>query len=408
MMAISPPCHLGSEFPREAILNTTEDDNRWGLQSPVDQPPPPVIRCSIEKIAAKINSCAKARVLAIIAFNLLVFDGQLSKDRLNWACPFGHCKLGFVEKHELMEHILDCPDFSSDEVFCNCCTKDDRFQEHCRQNRAENIASHGNDKNSSKKRSRIRKLGSMFSRRGTESKSPPPSPGYPVSPVSTGRRASLPPLITPLPSPSNASRKVSSPASQVSCTEIFETPSPAQPETSRELIGSEPHIVPELQELATVEAPGELFGSTMMAQELPGAILNDMDFCESSTTADLPTYSMLHDQHAFRAGNTSLGQQIEASHVEPGPTNGLDSAFQPQGQHQPSWLVHLHLQQQQQQQQQQASWLDPGSQVSPANVQEALSSTGDCVSQSKSHWRSRGERFWGLCILRVLKCHHGT
>ncbi|KAJ4170991.1 hypothetical protein NW754_007134 [Fusarium falciforme] len=141
------------------------------MQTPVDEPRAPAKGCSIDMIASKIDSCAKARVFAIIAFNLLVFDGQLSKDRTNWACPFGRCKLNFVDQHELMQHVLDCPHFSRDGVFCNCCIKDDRFEEHCRHDRAESIASHGTEKSSSKKRNPMRKFSNIFSRNRTDSRS---------------------------------------------------------------------------------------------------------------------------------------------------------------------------------------------------------------------------------------------
>ncbi|WAO87709.1 C2H2-type domain-containing protein [Fusarium falciforme] len=378
-MAISPPPYLGPEFPGEANLNTTEDVGRWRMQTPVDEPRAPTKGCSIDMIASKIDSCAKARVFAIIAFNLLVFDGQLSKDRTNWACPFGHCKLNFVDQRDLMQHVLDCPHFSRDGVFCNCCIKDDRFEEHCRHDRAESIASHGTEKSSSKKRNPMRKFSNIFSRNRTESRSSSGSSSRPVSPVSTHRRSSILSLMIPTPSSSGDSRRGSSPIPAESPQKTLEAASPAQQEGSSELLGSEPHTVGGIHELPNLEIPSEL-PDTARAQELPGPIFDDIMEMSESPTEELSMESMIPEQGVLQAYNTAFTRQMEASHDELPSTNGLESAFQHphqhQHQHQLFWFM-------QQLQEQQAPQPHPGLQAPPAS-HEGMDMTGGSMSNRGS------------------------
>ncbi|KAJ4184944.1 hypothetical protein NW755_008858 [Fusarium falciforme] len=376
-MAISPPPYLGPEFPGEANLNTTEDVGRWRMQTPVDEPRAPTKGCSIDMIASKIDSCAKARVFAIIAFNLLVFDGQLSKDRTNWACPFGRCKLNFVDLRDLMQHVLDCPHFSRDGVFCNCCIKDDRFEEHCRHDRAESIASHGTEKSSSKKRNPMRKFSNIFSRNRTESRSSSGSSSRPVSPVSTHRRSSILSLMIPTPSSSGDSRRGSSPIPTESPRKTLEAASPTQQEGSSELLGSEPHTVGGIHELPNLEIPSEL-PDTARAQELPGPIFDDIMEMSESPTEELSMESMIPEQGVLQAYNTSLTRQMEAYHDELPSANGLESAFQHphQHQHQLFWFM-------QQLQHQQAPQPHPGLQASSA-VHEEIDMTGGSMSNRGS------------------------
>ncbi|UPK89869.1 hypothetical protein LCI18_000804 [Fusarium solani-melongenae] len=378
-MAISPPPYLGPEFPVEANLNTPEDVGRWRMQTPVDEPRAPIKGCSIDMIASKIDSCAKARVFAIIAFNLLVFDGQLSKDRTNWACPFGRCKLNFVDQHELMQHVLDCPHFSRDGVFCNCCIKDDRFEEHCRHDRAESIASHGTEKSSSKKRNPMRKLSNIFSRNRTESRSSSGSSSRPVSPVSTHRRSSFLSLMIPTPSSSGDSRRGSSPIPAESPRETLEEASPAQQEGFSELLGSEPHTVGGIHELPNLEIPSEL-PNDIRAQELPGPIFDDIMEMSESPTEELSMESMIPEQGVLQAYNTSFTRQMEASHDELPSTNGLESAFELSHQHQHQQELFWFMQQLQQQQ---APQPHPGLQASFA-VHERMDMTGGSMSNRGS------------------------
>lgn len=380
-MAVSLLFHPGPECSGEAIINTIEDGGRWRMQSPIDEPRAPVKGCSIDMIASKIDTCAKATVFANMAFNLLVFDSELSHDRKNWACPFGHCKLNFADPKALMHHVLDCPHFSSDRVFCNCCTKDDRFEQHCQHERAENIASHGTEKSSSKKRNPIRKLSNIFSRNRIESRGSSPGSECPVSPVSTHRRPSILSLMTPTPSPPSASRKGSSPTPQELDRGASIPASPRCRETYSELIGSEPHIIRGIQELQSREVPSEL-SDTTRAQELPGQMFGDIDMCESPTMEDLHMDSMASGQDVFEAYNASFARQTEASQIELPSTNSLDSAFQPQPQLQPCSL--LQPLQQLQQQLQEAPWLHSDSHASAAAGQKGMYSTGGSMSSSGS------------------------
>ncbi|KAL2694704.1 hypothetical protein Neosp_001290 [[Neocosmospora] mangrovei] len=363
--------HPGPECYGEEIINTTEDGGQWRMQTPIDELRAPAKGCSIGMISPKIETCAKATVIANLALDLLVFDSELSHDRENWACPFGHCKLNFANPKALMHHVLECPDFSSDKVFCNCCNKDHRFQEYCRDNRAETVASHGTDKSSSKKRNPIRKLSNIFSRNRIESRGSSPSSESPVSPISTHRRLSIPSLMTPTPSPPGASRKGSSPTSQAPDRRASIPASPRCREAFSELIGSEPHILRGIQELHSREVPSEL-SDTTRAQELPGQMFSDIDMCESPTTENLHMDSAVSGQDMFQAYNASFASQMEASQMEFPSTNSLDSAFQPQSQLQPF-----------------------------------SSPTDDYISQFKSHQWSNTEVFWGFRILQDLKRHHG-
>ncbi|RSM01160.1 hypothetical protein CDV31_011469 [Fusarium ambrosium] len=380
-MAVPLLSYPGPECSGEAIVNTTEDCSRWRMQTPIDELRAPTKGCSIDMIASKIDTCAKARVFAIMAFNLLVFDSQLSHERSNWACPFGHCKLNFPDPKALMQHVLDCSHFSSDRVFCNCCTRDDRFEEHCQHQRAENIASHGTEKSPSKKRNPMRKISNIFSRNRTESRGSSPSSECPVSPVSTHRRPSILSLMTPTPSPPSASRKGSSPTPQEPSRDASIPASPRRQEAFSELIGSEPLIIRGIQELQSREIPSEL-SETTRAQELPGQMLSDIDMCESPTTEDFHIDSMLAGGGEFQAYNASFTSHMEASHVELPSTNSLESAFQPQPQLQPCSL--MQPLQQLQQQLQEAPWLHSDSQTSAAAVQEGMYSTGGSMSSRGS------------------------
>lgn len=329
-------------------------------------------------VASKIDTCAKSRVFANLAFNLLVLDSPLSYERSNWACPFGHCKLNFPDPKTLLRHVLDCPHFSSDRVFCNCCARDDSFEEDCQPYRPENLVSHETEKSPSRKRNPIRTISNiLFPRNRTESRGSSPSSEYPVSPVSTHRRPSILSMMTPTPSPSNASRKGSLPTPQESSREASQPASPSRQGIPSELIGSELHIIQELQSQEISE-----LSDTTRVSELPGAMFDDIMKMSESPTEDLLMDSMIPDQDMFHAYNASFSRQMEASHVEPHSANGLESAFQPRPQLQPcSFMQPL---QQLQQQLQEAPWLPFESRASAAAVQGGICSTGDPMSSSDS------------------------
>ncbi|KAI8720223.1 hypothetical protein NCS52_00467200 [Fusarium sp. LHS14.1] len=376
-MAVSLLFHPGPECSGEAIINTTEDAGRWRMPSPIDESRAPAKGCSIDMIASKFDTCAKATVFANMAYDLFVLGSELSHDRKNWACPFGHCKLNFANPKALMHHVPECPDFSSDKVFCNCCNEDHRFQEHCRDNRAETIASHGTEKSFAKKRNPIRKLSNIFSRNRIESRGSSPSSECPVSPFSTHRRPSILSLMTPTPSPPNASRRGSSPRPQEPDRGASIPASPSNQEAFSELIGSEPLIIRGIQELHSREVPSELSDATR-AQELPGQMFSDIEMCESPTTENLHMDSTASGQDLFQAYNASLARQVEASQIELPSTNSLDSAFQPQHQLQPCSL--MQPLQQLEQQLQEDPWLHSDSHSSAAAVQEGMYSTGGSMS----------------------------
>ncbi|KAG8422154.1 hypothetical protein J3459_010642 [Metarhizium acridum] len=83
--------------------------------------------CPIRILASQIDSCAKARVIALLAMEFLVFDGKLHGDRSNWACPFGDCKENFPHAKALMRHVAGCSLSSGAKVYCNSCRKYDCF-----------------------------------------------------------------------------------------------------------------------------------------------------------------------------------------------------------------------------------------------------------------------------------------
>ncbi|RMJ16179.1 hypothetical protein BHE90_006443 [Fusarium euwallaceae] len=362
-MAVSFPLHPGSELPGE-VNSVTKEIGQRRMQIPAEEPRAPTKGCSIDMIAAKIGTCAKARVFAIMLFNLLVFDGQLSKDRSNWSCPFGHCKLNFADKHGLLQHVLDCPDFSSDKVFCNCCTKDDHFEEHCRDNRAEKIASHGTP---SKKRNPIQKISDMFSRR-TESRSSPSNSEGSVSSGSTPRRQQLRSLITSTPSLLVDPRRGSTPIHQESSRGTVE-PGPSTKQTiSSEPIGSETY---ESQELPASEVRYELSGTTK-GYKLPGQMFDDIMEMKGSPTEDFGMDPMIHDEEVPRPYNASYTHEMEASNAQFPPAYHHDSVSQPQPRQQSAWSM------QRQQQQELLPYIDLH--AYPVIGQEGLYSTGGSMS----------------------------
>lgn len=84
-------------------------------------------RGRIRDLASQIDSCAKARVIALLAMEFLVFDGKLHGGRRNWACPFGDCKENFPDVKDLMWHVARCSLSSGAKVYCNSCRRYDCF-----------------------------------------------------------------------------------------------------------------------------------------------------------------------------------------------------------------------------------------------------------------------------------------
>ncbi|VUC31246.1 unnamed protein product [Clonostachys rosea] len=69
-------------------------------------------------------------LVAIIAIELLAFEGKLHSRRTNWACPFHWCKQDFPTAKALMQHVPFCEHFMSRGVFCNLCDDWDCFENH--------------------------------------------------------------------------------------------------------------------------------------------------------------------------------------------------------------------------------------------------------------------------------------
>ncbi|KID84234.1 hypothetical protein MGU_08537 [Metarhizium guizhouense ARSEF 977] len=149
--------------------------------------------CRIRDLASQIDSCAKARVIALLAMEFLVFDGKLHGDRSNWACPFGDCKENFPHVKDLMWHVAHCSLSSGAKVYCNSCRKYDCFTlqggngEFC--SASDNAVRAGAC--SPKKSKGLRKLTNMFSRSRPASASSSPETRQTVIPsAASSRRAS--------------------------------------------------------------------------------------------------------------------------------------------------------------------------------------------------------------------------
>ncbi|KAF5019804.1 hypothetical protein F66182_8173 [Fusarium sp. NRRL 66182] len=124
-MGVSPVPLYGNEFPQE----------QWSLQDEVspfsaasqERTPQSVSEqsmqenCCIRDISSSIDSDAKAKVVAIMAMHLFVYDAQLDTGRDRWACPFTTCKESFLDKIALMRHVPICHHFSGEAFYCNCC-----------------------------------------------------------------------------------------------------------------------------------------------------------------------------------------------------------------------------------------------------------------------------------------------
>ncbi|KAK2595017.1 hypothetical protein QQS21_007271 [Conoideocrella luteorostrata] len=160
-----------SDYVRSPSMSQSQNGEPQAGTEPADQE----THCPIRNIASQINSCAKARVIALLAMEFLVLDGKLHGDRSNWACPLGECKENFPNAKILMQHVAGCAHFSGDRVYCNSCRKHDCFTFHCRDRDGQlsgacDIGMCDKDF-SPKKNKGLRKLTSLFSRSRSGSKS---------------------------------------------------------------------------------------------------------------------------------------------------------------------------------------------------------------------------------------------
>ncbi|KAH6961917.1 hypothetical protein BKA56DRAFT_679477 [Ilyonectria sp. MPI-CAGE-AT-0026] len=263
-MAVSPTIHYGTEFLDDSLWYPS-DEASPSVQSCRVQTPQLSVEttsCSIDKICPLIENSEKAKVFAAMALNLFVFDGKLHHSRNNWACPFGHCKNNFPDAQTLMRHVLDCPQFSSDKVYCNCCNKDDCFADQSQNDgfcSAEDKTTPCNDKGSPMKAKTMRKLTNItgfFTRSRPASRCSSRGLEHPVSPTSTtARRQSVFSVMTPMPRPSSAPRK---------------PPVVSSPEPSGRPAGSPVDPCHEMDAVssAVFEVPGT---GVIRAQELPAS-----------------------------------------------------------------------------------------------------------------------------------------
>ncbi|KAH7123113.1 hypothetical protein EDB81DRAFT_226457 [Dactylonectria macrodidyma] len=283
-MEVSPTIHDGTEFLDESLWYPS-DEMSPSAQSCRGHTPQPGAEtailqtgCSINKIYPLIDNYEKAKVVAAMALNLLVFDGKLHHSRNNWACPFGHCKENFADAQTLMRHVPGCPHFSSDKVYCNCCNKDDCFadQSHndgfCGGEEDNNTPCH--EKNSTMKAKTMRKLTNItgfFTRSRPASRCSSRGLEHTVSPVSsTGRRQSVLSAMTLTSRPSSTPRKQS----------VIGSPEPA-----RQL------AVPG----STIEPCCEMDAVSSVLCEVSGA----------SVIAELPDSELPNSGHRSGAGSSS-------------------------------------------------------------------------------------------------------
>ncbi|KAF4470091.1 hypothetical protein FALBO_3012 [Fusarium albosuccineum] len=295
-MAVSPTFHQG--FP---------EDSSWWIRTPRPDVEFPVSQgsCSMDKISVLIEKPERARVIAALALNLFVFENKrhASRERLN--CPF-HCKEGFSNAAVLMQHVLECRRFSTDEVYCNCCGGFHSFSDN-----SQNDRFCGDDDSASpliekpRKNSTVRKLThsvtDFFSRSRSASRASLRGFEHPVSPTSTTFRRQSTLAMTPTPSPSSAPRK-----QPVSCV----------PESS----GS----AHEMDHLSSVLC--EVSGPDVTRAELPGSELSNVAVPSSSRRSN-STISALSLETNCARGPTFFDAQV----VTESPTEDLSMDAMLQG-----------------------------------------------------------------------------
>ncbi|OAA36082.1 hypothetical protein NOR_07688 [Metarhizium rileyi] len=158
--------------------------------------------CPIRNLASHIDSCGKARVIALLAMEFLVYDGKLHGGRTNWACPFGDCKENFPHAKDLMRHVTSCSLFSGDKVYCNSCRKNDCFALQHRENQfcsADGEACGGDE--FPRKSKRLGKLTSLFFRSRSSSVSSSLAVHHTGIPSSASYRRASPVGNPPTPEP---------------------------------------------------------------------------------------------------------------------------------------------------------------------------------------------------------------
>lgn len=180
----------------------------------------------MSRASAMIDSCGRAKIMAAMALDLFVLDGQLHPKRNNWGCPFRECKENFDTPKDLMRHVSSCDHYSEDKLYCNICRGDNCVLLQCQRCSCclgdDHISD--NEKGSGKKKT-FRKIKKIFSRSRTASVSSMGSTAHIERPKSTSSWQGASSFLVPTPGPSNGSRKWSLAYSQEKSPQSFETPS---------------------------------------------------------------------------------------------------------------------------------------------------------------------------------------
>ena len=263
-------------------------------------------RGSVRIVSPLINSHAKARIVAIMALELLVLDGQLHDSRRNWACPFRDCKDNFTDAKTLIWHVPNCQHFTTSKVYCNNCNGRDCFSiqgDHCDDIRDDSASQ--TDKRPSKKSKTMRKISNIITRS---------LPGSRPSSRASGESSR---------SPLSIHQDSFSTASATSSLNF--RVSAYSPTTSREwqIVGSgSSAILP--REMSDTSRPCEL-SSVVPAQELPATedlfptfVQHATGFTESpvedlSMDTQIPDLGSLSNDGLYGATASSSGQVLSGN-----------------------------------------------------------------------------------------------
>ncbi|KAF4971315.1 hypothetical protein FSARC_1834 [Fusarium sarcochroum] len=217
-MAVSPaPLYVADfhEDPSWALGEVSPLTPAYCEQTPSTCSEPPAMKntCSFDEITSLINSCAKAKVIAVLAMTVFVYDAKLDK-RDRWACPLPNCKDGFTDKKDLMRHVLNCSHPYGDQFYCSCCCEYrnifDQSPNHHVGCRDGGVSS--NDKGSTTSKA-MRKLSQIFTRSRSASRSSSRASwqlvGSTPSPSSAACHQNVRSMVNGTPSYSGDSRKQS-------------------------------------------------------------------------------------------------------------------------------------------------------------------------------------------------------
>ncbi|RGP67338.1 zinc c2h2-type dna-binding [Fusarium sporotrichioides] len=83
--------------------------------------PPRQDPCIVGHTSDFIDTLARARIIAVMAMNIFVYDRPLNAHRDRWICPFSNCKQSFLDPKAMMSHAAYCTHVSASGAYCNCC-----------------------------------------------------------------------------------------------------------------------------------------------------------------------------------------------------------------------------------------------------------------------------------------------